>query len=268
MKSIPIAILSLLLLSYSPPTQACDCAGPGRRFLQTGGEIPANSKGLFYYCPGLEPYNKRAVKNNTAERKLEIVHIENGREQRLDSELVKIYNGLYLLRPKVGLTAGERYRFGFRYGNNGPWHSVEVTVGKQRVWPMKKRARLKIGPLELDALNLAGPTACSETQIACKRAVELVLPPAARKYKQSLLFKTIVDGKPWNPKSSICSDVFPGRSWQELGTDLLFTLYDEKSWLQVLKPGFHRVRMVASMPGIGVIAASGNVKVWLKCRVK
>ena len=79
------------------------------------------------------------------------------------------------------------------------------------------------------------------------------------------MYETIVDGEPWRPSLHVCENRPIGRSWTDLGKDLLYSNCNESSWLSGLKKGSYKVRMTATLPGVGVIADSGEVEVEIGC---
>ena len=286
-----------LAFLHSPEVQACSCRGPGPQFLFSDVLVPANAPGVVIYIPY---YSSRWRKGGIFPAEKEHFNVErievDGTRSSVPFFVRSLGMRLYLVSSTEKVNPGEKYRFAYdksvdyyrtRDGRTAKrphkpkWLSSEVTIGEDRIKPRKTLAKLEVSGNENGVVTVANGGSCSCSVEAGKVSLELVLTTLESKYKHALLFETKVDGKLWHPSQRLCKHPPPGRSWKGIGKDLLFSCCDIK-WSKNFKDmekranpintyadlskGTHKVRMTATLPGVGVIADSGEVSIDIGCQ--
>ncbi|MBW1810880.1 MAG: hypothetical protein JRJ87_21995 [Deltaproteobacteria bacterium] len=291
---IIFSLFVLLVVFSARPSQACDCEGPGASFLVIDGTIPANAIGVVWHEKGLKrimSLENRPVPIKKSRFKVELLEETVPRQVQFETKVIEY--DLILISPTKKMRSGERYRISvdLNYWHDffqvseklhsdnrlkqkrkplrskgSRWKSIEFIVGETAIRRHKFPAKLKLGVLERGKVSLGSPLSCSFELEVGKINIELELLEAASKYKKALLFKTTVDQKPWQPKDFECANIPSGRSWVDVGKELLFmSCKNPNKSSYSLRPGKHKVRMIATLPGVGVIADSGEVQFEIRC---
>ncbi len=183
-------------------------------------------------------------------------HLEAHLEQRPhNAHTCAIY---LLVIPDAPMVAGGRYRF------VGPSHR------KQTITVRVAKDELKSGAAKV----VAGLPKKATIQVpqggSCRRSIEvdtveavLTLPAAARRFRDALMFTTLVNGKVWRPTDNLCGPTPTGRSWRGHGKELLYT---PCQWTTELKGNKKlQLRMKAELPGTNVAFTSPPVELVLPC---
>jgi hypothetical protein len=288
----------VIVLAFLRPSEvnACFCPTPGIGFSTSDGVAPANAQGVVFFCRYCTYIDKRGNRQLPEISQFRVEQVVDSGQVRIGFSLDAISKKLLLVRPNKRMKAGSRYRFSYnrcipfyrtRDGKllkrlcKPDWISVEITMGKESLLPRKSPAGLIVGQIEKGQLKIKASGSCSANVEAGKRSIKLALTPLESKFKNSLMFETTVDGMPWIPLADQCDEIVPGRSWKGIGTDLLFLICSDaerasfRSWEKIVKEpgssisgltkGTHKVRMTATLPGVGVIADSGEVEVEIGC---
>ncbi len=110
--------------------------------------------------------------------------------------------------------------------------------------------------------------------------IETTLPEGAALWRDQLLYRTLVDGEAWYGKESLCDNYAPGRSWKEIGEDLVYGAcpdpsgashgdegyaYGENRRPRQLEPTLHTVKMQAFLPGTDIVLETEALTVDLSC---
>ncbi len=240
---------------------ACSCLGPAPLgLLGKDGTLPANSWGVLW------DNQSRSQDNPQTLAPVKIIG-PGGKPLKLESKPISPEAGvkLVLLRPAGGFKPGQQYRF---EGVSGRQEAQRITVSRSATALTKAHTalELKVGALKREAITvLTRYGSCSTTVSTNVVPIELNLPAAALPFKDQLYYRTVVDGQPWKPLRSLCSQPVPGVSWLgERGRDQLFSACASGAE-EGLKPGVHSVEMVASLLGTDILFKSKKVKVELKC---
>lgn len=240
---------------------ACSCLGPAPLgLLGKDGALPANSWGVVW------DNQSRSQDNPQTLAPVKIIG-PGGKALKVESKPVSPESGvkLVLLRPAGGFKLGQQYRF---EGVSGRKEAQRITVSRSATALVKHQAvlELKVGALKRqDITVLTRYGSCSATVPANVVPIELSLPAAALPFKDQLYYQTLVDGQPWKPLRSLCSQSVPGVSWLgERGKDQLFSTCASGAE-EGLKPGLHSVEMLASLPGTELVYKSKKMKFEIKC---
>lgn len=256
---------------------ACNCLykEPMPRFITAGDVLPANAEGVVMFgpCEYRGPKGKKPTKQQTQyqtdklyrpPKQLKVMVERIGDDDDVSIPHTTSCLGRYyvLIKPKVSMKIGETYRFSFDDGS-AVWPAVKLTVGGDRLDQKNGKAVLEMGPPKKANVSIARGAMCSCTDRTCVRDIELLLPKTGKKYNRSLLFETVVDGKVWHHQKHTCERpphwvTTAGRGKVRLHRETL-----RCGW--GLSKGVHKVRMTATLPGVGVIADSGEVEVEMGC---
>ncbi len=110
-------------------------------------------------------------------------------------------------------------------------------------------------------------------------AIEAALAPEAERWREQLLFRSLVDEEPWAGAESLCSLYPSGRSWRQVGHDTVYSTCQEPDArgetpiayrapggrFRELAPTGHTVKMQAILPGSGILLESETLAVDLSC---
>ena len=244
---VSTVLLVFSLCLSSPQASACTCARD-REVGFVGHEIsrlPANAAGIAWYVP------KRTIDRGgepVSGDRFTLEMFEGGTFYELafrvrQTESFSTPSGdflIYLIAPGEGLTPGATYR---------------VTDSLATMLRGKRVERRMIVTIDSEI---------SEAWITSR------LPPGAHAWRDQLLYRTIVDGDPWQPTSSVCSRVEPGRSWDDVGTDRVFTscrTHDNRGHDETPAPTQSRrtVVMEAYLPGTDIVLTTPLQYVDLDC---
>lgn len=267
-------MVALAVLTWTPRGQACDCSGPGPRFLIPDGYVlPANARAIpfassssipLYGGPQCEIDGGPPAPGKDA---FTIHRLDTDSEQAVAFDVSRVMErrpgrlhrcaSLVLLVVRDPLVPATRYRI------NGPGASITIGVSRKTI-PSSAGVTLEFAPPEESNVRVAAGGACSMEQTATVRSVRMVLPPPAREFAQALLFTTYVDGDVWRPSPSMCGAVDVGRSWKGLGEDALYGGCSSYGGLTSLRP--HEVRMRAVLPGTDVLLESETKLVAAFCK--
>ncbi|MBP6629580.1 MAG: hypothetical protein KA297_09125 [Kofleriaceae bacterium] len=241
---------AMVLTAPVERAEACSCAAPGDLgLLDPGPEVPLGTRGLLW-----------AGRGTARPRDFAITTTRGGKRHDVPVTLVPVGTwgegtgrwNLVLVRPGRPLLAGVSYRFTTRRFDHDRSPSGGARVVTVQPGPAVLPASLNttIGPVTsagLEVISLAGD--CSHTIDASQAKVEVVLPPALEPYRGQLLYRTFVDGKPWQPRTYLCAANAPGRSWQPTaGTDLVYSACDRSVDGPGLEAGVHEVSIEVAAP--------------------
>lgn len=190
---------------------------------------------------------------------------------------VQDFPGAFVVAPEGGFVAGARYFFvdgehGDRWWRHGdsPWDlrkGVIATVDSVDLLPATTRLSLSSTPSVFETLRVARPFRCDTVERLPQVHVEARLDGVGPRWREQLLYRTLVDGAPWHGVSTECAGVqlWPG-IWAASGNDLLYgRCPDGGRWNHGLEPGPHQVQMKAFLPGTPVVFTTETVTVDLSC---
>ena len=130
---------------------------------------------------------------------------------------------------------------------------------------------LHVGNAKVDGFHVGANASCSEWLKVSHARIASRLPAEFRKWEDQLLFRTIVDGEPWQVRRSLCSLVEPGRGWDSVAHDRIFAACEEPSFSPispVLAPGRHSVMIEARLPGTDIVLQTEKRFVNLACSTR
>ena len=228
--------------------------------------MPANAAGVAWYTPEI-----RANENLAARFTVEIR--DQGEFRLLPAKVspVEDFSGIHVIAPEgEGLKPGATYRFTVdKADRHGRGHKqVLVTIDRENL-STKTALTLDIGPVTTGYITVAAAASCSDALSVSQISVKAKPAQDAQQWREQLLYRTIVDGEiNWYAKEYMCATTVPGRSWEAVGHDRIFTAC-EKIRLHYaahdLKPGRHTLTMQAFLPGTGVVLETAVKSVDLRC---
>jgi len=258
-----VAVLSVL--SVAEPARACRCGAPDRGFvIPEGDKLPANAAGLPWQGWPRQVENFEVVELTATGELPQSVKLLAVTRQSPASRVWPVV----IVSVEGGLQPGASYRFRFVADETkrviGARKEAVVTVSQNSV-VAPSEVSLTVGPLEHRSTKISAGGSCSESTNTARRELSLELPGLDDAAKNSLFYLTLVDGKPWRVRSSICSPDALGPTWKGLGKDLLFSLCPE-SPRRGLKSGSSSIEMLAILPGTDLVIRSEQISVNLECQ--
>ena len=281
---VPAALLVASLCVYVPHASACSCA-PGHEVGFIGpetGRLPANAIGIAWY---VSSWAKSHRGEPVYDDRFSLEILDEGLFRELPARVGRTEDFstpndgkflIYVIAPKEdGLRPGATYRITdhlaiFRHGHDE--RRVVVTIDRESL-PADTEFTLDVGPAKRRSISVATTGAgCSTALEASEAWIATRLPPGAQAWREQFLYRTIVDGNHWQPKSSLCSRVEPGRSWDEVGSDRIFAACDVRddgyyhgTPILNLKRGRHAVQVEAYVPGTDIVLKTPLKYVNLDC---
>lgn len=297
--AVAAAVVLALLIPF--PAQGCRCLelehwgflGPEK------GSLPGNAAGVLWF----KPFNRYRPQPPPSESDVAaLIAVEKRVRDRFDvvpgiARRVDGFRGIFVVGPREGLVAGTTYRFTDRgwtrngqgrrrayrieERDSGPYRQVLVTVDSDGL-PANAQLFLERGALPEPPVHIAEGDLCGMS--ARRQALAPIvsfLSSDARKWRSSLLFRTLVDGQPWAGAGSSCSVIPSGRSWRPLGREIIYGACPDPDVrpgvplafrgpggpARVLTPTKHTVRIEAYLPGTNIVLKSGTLVVDLTCPV-
>ena len=118
--------------------------------------------------------------------------------------------------------------------------------------------------------RVAAGVSCSDGLEVSQVKVESKLAKDAQRWREQMLYHTIVDGEiNWVAFESLCETIPPGRSWEAVGHDRIFAACRKLSGLHYVKydlaPARHTLKMQAFLPATGVVLETDVKLVDLHC---
>ena len=224
LRSVALHVLAgaaIIALSVTP-AHACSC----REFEDWGflaprdGRLPVNAAGVAWYAPWLH-YFAEAPGIETLERRFTAEIREDGVFSQLPVSVVPVegFPGVYVVGADGGLKAGATYRFTVDRTHLSGIHpgQVVVTVDHEGL-SSDTEFGLQIGPATSNQVRVAGGAACFTSILATKVTIDSNLAPHASRWREQMLYRTIVDGDvEWVAPPDLCAHIPPGRSREETG---------------------------------------------------
>ena len=268
--------LAVGLFFSSPHALACSCA-PNLEVGFIGHEVsrlPANAAGFAWYVS--KRMNRRLESIPSDRFKLEVFdgtafYEITARVDRTDDFSTPTADFLmYLIHPAEGLTPGATYRVTDKLAAIVSGDHVErrmiVTIDREGLSADTPFA-MDIGPTNHKLIELAAAISCSKRIEVAEVWITSTLPPGAHAWRDQLVYRTIVDGNPWHPTSSLCRKVLPGRSWDDIGADRVFSacrMPADRPDIPV-PPQRRTVAIEAYLPGTDIVLTTPTRDVDLDC---
>lgn len=270
-----LAGAAIIVSSMAPsPVQACSCRGfEDRGFLgPRDGRLPANAAGVAWYVPWTR-YQLEAPGIEELERRFTVEIRDGGTFRQLPVSVTPVegFLGVYVVGAAgEGLKVGTTYRFTVDKAHPRGYglRQVVVTVDRDGL-PADAELGLQIGPATSASVHVPDGASCSARIMATQVAIDAILAPHASRWREQLLYRSILDGYvEWNLPDSACSLIPPGRSRAETGRDRYFVSC-ESSWFShdppALAPGRHTLQMQAFLPGTDIVLETPVESVFLPC---
>ncbi|MCA9688197.1 MAG: hypothetical protein KC636_01215 [Myxococcales bacterium] len=305
----PLGALALAGALWLAPASASACScfirTPPFLYLGAGDVLPADAEAVYWYG-----HHRREVEQRRFV--LETIN-KRGRWVTVPHEASSDRWDLVKITPRGGWK-GTRFRLSVREFRT---EHVE-RLYKQAKRPLPKRSfehvyeftrseapldlsgtlTIEVGPPVFARVRRQGYAACHFSFAAATVRIDLKLSASLEPFRDHLLFETLVDGSTWRPRSSVCQQLLPGRSWlageAPPGADLLY-IGCEDDVLQLdqantpnsknptspfsasmilgsgvgrgLSPGVHSVQIIAESLDGRFKVASDPVSVDMQCAV-
>ncbi|MBP9085389.1 MAG: hypothetical protein KBG15_04685 [Kofleriaceae bacterium] len=221
--AVVCSIVATLVTIARVEAEACSCAmADALGFVAASGELPANAKGVVWI--GRSKPSAKAIKvfRLVANGKVSVPFKIDalGLWDKTDPEF-----SLFLIRPTRAMKPGQHYRFVSKEhsGSRDAPQTLEYAVSDQPLTEAMDTVELSATPVQAGTERVSDISGrCSNSVAAVASNISVVLPKAWAPFSEQLLYRTIVNDKPWHPKSSLCRTVMPGRSQQRTATDRIF----------------------------------------------
>lgn len=282
-KQLLKVLLVAFFCAYTSYAFACSCF-----FLQFGfigpysSRLPANAIGIPWFVSNKlarKPWNEDYFVAD--EQRFALEFLDAGEFRRIPYRIVMAQEFdtqfdtylIYHIVPKDdGLQPGATYRVTDlldpeSYGEAVDDRQVVVEVDHEEL-PVDTALTLYIGSAKRDNLRIAANAQCSGGLAMSQVNVAARLPGQFQKWEDQLLFRTIVDGKQWDARSSWCSQIEPGRSWTDVAHDRVFVACETPDFfpiVPVLESGVHTVSMEARLPGTDIVLKTETKTMELTC---
>lgn len=231
-RPMSIILAAICLCLSSTHALACSCI----RLPEVGfvghetSRLPANAAGIAWY---VSKWAKDRRGEPVTDDRFTLEIFEGGTFYELAAHVRQIDDFsmpsgdflIYLIAPGEGLTPGATYRVTDSLATMVRGDRVErrmIVTMDQEVLSADTAFTLDIGPANRKLIHLAAAASCSSMHEVSEAWITSRLPPVAHAWRDQFLYRTVVDGNPWQPRSSICSRVEPGRSWDDVGSDRIF----------------------------------------------
>lgn len=277
---VSIALLAISSCLSFTPALACSCYWPPEvGFVgQETSRLPANAEGIAWY---VSKWWKDHRGESVSGDRFTLEIFEGGTFYELAARVSHAEDFatpkgdflVYLIAPGEGLTPGATYRVTDNLATMVRGERVErrmvVTIDPE-ILSTHTPFTLDIGPPNFKMIWLAAAASCSSAHEVSEVWITSRLSPVAHAWRDQLLYRTIVDGKPWQPRSSICSRVEPGKSWDGVGSDRIFTACgarDDRDHdaTPVATESQRTVVMEAHLPGTDIVLRTPLKHVDLDC---
>ena len=258
--------MRLVLLS-SRPADACSLPQclPGA-FVPAGEgvTIPANAPGLFWR-PSLtsgQPADPSTVRltryGDTTAIPFTPVQELGSTDWVLVPQQPFVEGTQYVLEESVECNGAPGARTVFTAGPSAP---LPTTLGALRTTPHGNFQ-------DLEVATASG--SCSTTVGATVLSITLETSTNADRWKDLLLYETLVDGQPWVNQSTANARPSPGASWRGRGEDLLFRICEPNpdALYQGLAAGGHQVAFRATLPGSSVSLVTPEQALEVMCAAR
>lgn len=282
----------VLVLLVPLPAQGCSCLEMehwgflGPQF----GHLPANATGVLWF----KPFDRYRPQPSPSESEVAgQITVEKRNQDRFEpvpsvARSVDGFRGIFVVAPQEGLVIGATYRFtdhdsphedGVRKRSSGRYSQVQVTVAADQM-PANAELSLETAAAPERPIHVAEGNLCSMPADYLPLApIAARLPAKAQRWQDRLLFRTLVDGEPWAGAGSSCSVIPSGRSWRQIGQEIIYgTCTDPDVRVPVplarrgpggpsrlLAATTHTVQMQAFLPGTDIVLESGTLTVDLTC---
>ena len=260
------------------PADACSCKGLDHwGFLAPeNGRLPANAVGIAWH----RPVRSKSISLVLAQVSVEMQQDGAFHQVPATAEAVPGFPGVFAIGPRDGFRVGMTYRF--------TDHGQRRRKVPRQVLVMIDGARLeattplslRIWPLYSETILVAAGDLCSTAQWVAQALTEVALPKVASEWRDQLLYRTLVDGEVWRGTVSVCAHYPPGRTWKEVGEDLVYSACPEPSGRSQTETGVtygedgghrglsaaqHAVKVQAFLPGTDIVLETETLTVDLSC---
>lgn len=278
-------VLAVSFGIFAPYASACSCFYLAYGFIGPyTSHLPANALGIPWYVSTKRtrrPWDDDLFDVDESRFSLEVLregefvpiplHISVAQEF---TTLIDTYM-IYHIYPKDGkLKPGATYRVTDlldpqRNGESHGDREVVVEIDLETL-SVNTPLNLHVEHARVAALSVAASVSCSGWLKVSQARIAARLPGEFMKWEDQLLFTTIVNGRPWLTARSLCSLIEPGRGWDSVAHDRVFTACEEPSFSpigQALAPGKHSVMVEARLPGTDIVLQTEKRLVDLACSV-
>lgn len=267
-----VGLVSFIVVggAASPEVRACSCGRPTGTFVTESGLLPSDARGVVW--AGLVPWYYHDVPPAGVERFRVEREVTSGEWKVVLHEVRDLGGHSVLVSPSAPMKAGDRFRMTALPTEDDQGGSITVEVSPIALGPLLAKAKLEVAAPRKTEAWLAASGSCGRKVEVQAHAISLQLPDEAKPFRHALLYSTLVGDGVWLPTSSMCQVIPPGRSWLELGSDLLYRRCgsdpeDLDLRMRGLVEGRWRVKMRATLPGTDV-AFEAEAEVVIACESK
>ena len=143
---------------------------------------------------------------------------------------------------------------------------VLVTIDREEL-PVETPIMLEVEPVMRYSIRVSAGGSCSTVLSAANVRIATELGPAVQRWREQLLYRTLIDGgRSWHPTSTLCATVPGGRSWESVGRDRVYAACEASfNGSTGLARGPHTIKMQAILPGTNVVLETPATTVDLNC---
>lgn len=255
-----VAAASAALLCAPHPADACSALPciDAYTYPAEGEVIPSNAPALVYRGSAIFPEAPPPVELTDANgTPVPFVLAESG-----------VGLGSWSVTPAAPLAEGA-YTLSSEEACFGEPGGVETTfrVGPPAMLPTQL-GNLAGVDARTGALEIEASAQCSERVSTVSIPLELTLDAGAAPWAPLLMYRTVVDGLPWRPKSAAPQVLPVGGSWRGRGVDEIYAHCEPLPAGTAnygLTEGEHTVVMEATLPGTSLLLQSPPLQVTLRC---
>lgn len=259
-------------VANAAPVFACNCLHDDVGLVAPASiTLPTNAVGLLFEGPWT--FGEVLANQRTMQSLFEIWRLDGEHKSEVEVEWRPLLEGRqWLIFPKGGFEAGGRYEVVSKAWKRKPprrrdW-SFEQDANTDSNWEQKvvvdvaeeavdfnQPPQLVVGLARPVVWPVAAAAWCTEGVTGLLIPLYLLLPPSLAPFRDALQFSTEVDGKPWRPKTHLCTPPLPGSSWVGRGLDALLLECPSRRAsagprsASILREGRHEVTMRAALPG-------------------
>ena len=223
---IILIAISAAAIAMPNTARACSCnwdSMRGGELLGVDGEIPASTRGIFWWDERAEPKASNFVVEHKTADGVEKIPVKVERRSFYRRK------NLFLIVPETPMGVGESYTFKYLSETKSKSIVSGLNVATERTVKVSatcaeagQKIALNVSPVKRSRLVLAAAVSCRTSFDAPQTTVTVVWPAELASFKDQALYVTFVDGELWEPSSSLCSWPKPGNSWVGLGKDRIF----------------------------------------------
>jgi uncharacterized protein (TIGR03382 family) len=291
--SLGIAVLALVAGLLVGPSSASACSGwpcwPGT-FFPASGSVPANLKGIYWW-PSEERFEDAGVDDV---EHLRLARVDGATPELIDFTLEPISDGLagrpgFLIIPETPFVEGASY-VAWDFGCNNfsasePPPPPPLDGSEDIYYPFLSDVQYSVSrfdvvaaaplPSALGELVVSAQRdtevwvydsgLCTDTMDVIARDVVLELSASADPWADALFYRSVMDGKTFEPQGGAQVDPYPGTAMAGRGRELLYARCNAGGGGPGISLNRRRFELSAHIPGEDPQLTTAEVTVKLSC---